>query len=58
MKKVYIQQDLTPQQREEDKEQEMKLKDEAAKRTEETGKKHVVVGGRGRRRVVEARERI
>ena len=56
-KKVYIAPDLTPQQREEDRKKEASLKEEAEKRTRESGKKHLVVGPRGRRRVWEVVER-
>ena len=56
MEKVFINYDLTPQQREDEK-REAELKAEATTKTEEeaangTGKKYIVVGSRGRRRVV------
>ena len=57
-KKVYVSPDLTWQQREEAREEEKKLREEAEKKTEEAknagrgGGKYVVVGPRGRRRVV------
>ena len=62
MRRVYINPDLTPQQREEDRKKEVGLKEEAARKTEEeiangSGKKFIVVGTRGRRRVVEERVR-
>jgi hypothetical protein len=61
-KKVYIAPDLTPQQRDEDRKAEAKLKEEAARKNEEEKKgpgvgRWVVVGARGRRRIVEADER-
>ena len=57
-KRVFIAHDLTPQQRSEDQKEEMERKAEAAKRTEEAknGEVFVVVGARGRRRVVRRRE--
>ena len=63
MEKVFLNYDLTPQQREDDKKKETELKEEAARRTEEeekngTGKKYIVVGSRGRRRVVLERNRV
>ena len=62
-RRVYIAPDLTPHQREEDRKAEAKLKDEATKRTDEEKngggeRRWVVVGARGRRRVVEADERL
>ena len=56
-KKVFISQDLTRQQREDDRKAEVEMKAEAVRRTEEAVKagrkvKFVVVGARGRRRVV------
>ena len=58
--RVYINYDLTPQQREEEKRKETELKEEATRKTEAeegSGKKFIVVGSRGRRRVVEERRR-
>ena len=57
MEKVFLNYDLTPQQREDEKKKEADLKAEAVRKTEEeeksgTGKKYIVVGSRGRRRVV------
>ena len=57
-KRVYIAPDLTPQQREEDRKKEASLKAEAERLTREKGKKHLVVGPRGRRRVWEVEERV
>lgn len=59
MEKVFINYDLTPQQREEERRKETELKEEAARKTEadSTGKKYIVVGSRGRRRVVLERPR-
>ena len=62
MEKVFINYDLTPQQREEEKRKEAELKEEAARKTEAevengSGKKFIVVGSRGRRRVVLERPR-
>ena len=56
-RRIFISPDLTPQQREEDQKAELARKDDAAKRTEDAkneGKrvKFLVVGARGRRRVV------
>ena len=56
-KKVFISQDLTWQQREEDRKAEVERKEDAARRTEQAKNKgrkgrYMVVGGRGRRRVV------
>ena len=56
-KRVFISQDLTRQQREEDRKAEVERKEDAARRTEQAkneGRKvrYVVVGTRGRRRVV------
>ena len=56
-KKIFISQDLTPQQREEDRKAEAARKEDAAKRTQEAKnanrrEKFVVVGVRGSRRVV------
>ena len=61
-KRVYIAPDLTPSQQEEDKKNEAKLKEDALRKTEESKngggeKRFVVVGARGKRRVVEADER-
>ena len=60
-RRVFIAQDLTPQQRDEDHKAELERKAEAAMKTEEAknaGKreKYVVVGTRGRRRVVRRME--
>ena len=57
-KRVFISPDLTVQQREEDRKAETARKEEAAKRTEQAKKekrmvKHIVVGARGRRRIIE-----
>ena len=56
-KKVFISQDLMRQQREEDRKAEVERKEDSARRTEQAkneGRKgrYMVVGGRGRRRVV------
>ena len=62
-KTVYVSPDLTWQQREEAREEEKKLRVEAERRTEEaknagrTGGKFVMVGPRGRRRLVWREER-
>ena len=55
--KVFISPDLTPQQREEDQKAELARKEDAAKRTEQAknegrGVRYVVVGARGKRRIV------
>jgi hypothetical protein len=60
-RRVFISQDLTPQQREEDRKAELERKEEAARKTEEAKnagrkEKFVVVGMRGRRRVVRRME--
>ena len=57
-KRVFIAQDLTPQQRAEDQKEELERKAEATRRTEEAknGEVFVVVGARGRRRVVRRKE--
>ena len=57
-RRIYIAPDLTPQQRKEEWKRETELKEEAARRTEEEKngggtKRWVVVGARGRRRVVD-----
>ena len=57
-RRIFISPDLTVQQREQDREAEAARKEEAAKRTEQAKNekrrvKYVVVGARGRRRVVE-----
>ena len=60
MGRVYINPDLTPQQRDEEKKKEAELKEEAARKTEAengSGKKYIVIGSRGRRRVVVERAR-
>ena len=61
-KRVYIAPDLTWQQREEERKKEVALREEAEKKTQEernqgSGKKYIVVGARGRRRIVEVEER-
>ena len=62
-KRVFFAPDLTWQQREEERKNELTLKEEAAKKTEEAknggrGKWYRVVGARGRRRIVEVDERV
>ena len=57
MKKVFIAPDLTWEQREEARKEEKKMRDEAEKKTEEAKKeggneKYLVVGPRGRRRII------
>ena len=61
-KRVYIAPDMTWQQREEERKKEVALREEAEKKTQEernqgSGKKYIVVGARGRRRIVEVEER-
>ena len=61
-RRVYIAPDLTPQQQKEDREKETTLKEEAAKKSEEAKnggetKRWIVVGGRGRRRVIQVEEK-
>ena len=60
-RRIYIAPDLTPQQRKEEWQKETELKEEAARMTAAKNgvgtKRWVVVGGRGRRKVVEADER-
>ena len=56
-RKVFISPDLTPQQREEDQKAELARKEDAAKRTEQAKNegrrvRYVVVGARGKRRIV------
>ena len=59
-KRVFISQDLTPQQREDDRKAETARKVDAAQRTEQAknGEKWIVVGARGRRRVVKAQAEV
>lgn len=61
-KRVFFAPDLTWQQREEDRKNETALKEEAARKSEEAknggrGKKYIVVGARGRRRIIEVDDR-
>jgi hypothetical protein len=60
-KRIYVSPDLTPQQRDEERKKEVELQEKADKQTKEKkggeGKKFVVVGTRGKRRIIEVEDR-